>query len=196
MVSISDDAGGWLAVGLGNPGERYERTRHNAGARAVEQLAATLGGRLRPAKGGILIAEARSEGARLVLGRPQSYMNDSGPPVAWACRWHRMDADHLIVLHDDIDLPPATLRLKKGGGTAGHRGLDSIVQALGSKDFYRVRIGVGRPDWPRDPVDWVLERMPKQTREELGATEAEAGDAVLSIIHDGLERAMNRFNTR
>jgi PTH1 family peptidyl-tRNA hydrolase len=195
-VSISDDAASWLAVGLGNPGERYERTRHNAGARALEQLAARLGVRLRPAKGGVLIAEARSGGARLVLARPTSYMNDSGPPVAWACRWHRIDVDHVIVLHDDIDLQAATLRLKKGGGTAGHRGLDSIVQALGSKDFYRVRIGVGRPDWPRDPVDWVLERMSRQAGEELAVTEAEAGDAVLSIVHDGLERAMNRFNTR
>lgn len=185
----------WLAVGLGNPGREYETTRHNAGARAVERLARRLGAPLRPSRDLALRGDAVVEGVRLLLARPTTYMNESGRAVARMARRSGIDPEHLVVLHDDIDLRAGALRLKKGGGTAGHHGLDSIAGAIGSKDFYRVRIGVGRS--PRkDPVDWVLERMGKREAEEAAVTEEEAGDAVLAIVVEGLERAMNRFNAR
>ncbi len=127
---------------------------------------------------------------------PTTFMNDSGQAVAPLARWHKIDPDHLIVVHDELDLPLGQLRLKKGGGTAGHHGLDSIVQSLGTKDFFRVRIGVGKPTHQGTTVDWVLDRLPKAAAEALGAAEEEAADAALAIVNEGLERAMSRFNTR
>lgn len=186
----------WAAVGLGNPGTRYEYTRHNAGARAAQRLAEILGARLRPSKGSVLIGEARSVDARLLVGRPTTYMNESGRAVSFLVRWFKLDAGRLIVVHDDIDLQAGALRLKRGGGSGGHRGIESIVTALGTNDFYRVRIGVGRPDLMRDPADWVLEPMARAAADELAHAEAAAGEAVLAIVEDGLELAMNRFNTR
>jgi peptidyl-tRNA hydrolase, PTH1 family len=186
----------WMAVGLGNPGRRYERTRHNAGARCVELLAKKLGVKLRRSKTSALVADGMTDGTRLLLARPTTFMNESGPAVANLLRWFSLDVDRLILVYDDIDVKASTLRLKRGGGTAGHNGLESVVKALGSSDFYRVRIGVGRPAGSRDPADWALDKMNKAETEELAVTEAEAADAVLSIVHDGLERAMNRFNKR
>ena len=186
----------WLIVGLGNPGREYEQTRHNAGARAVERLARQLGTSLGRSKFRALVGETRAGGVPVKLARPTTFMNDSGQAVAPLARWYKIDPDHLIVVHDEIDLPVGQLRLKKGGGTAGHHGLDSIAGSLGSKDFYRVRIGVGKPPNTGETINWVLDRLPKAAAESLGATEAEAGDAALAIIDEGLERAMNRFNTR
>lgn len=186
----------WLAVGLGNPGVGYELTRHNAGARAVEALAERLGTRLRLGRIRAFTAEARVDATGLVLARPTTFMNESGQAVAPLVRRHRVDPGRLIVVHDDIDLQPAVLRLKLGGGTAGHHGLDSIVSALGTREFYRVRIGVGRPPGPGDPAEWVLKRMTKPAAADLAAAEEAAGEAVLAIIQDGMDRAMNRFNTR
>ena len=185
-----------MAVGLGNPGRRYERTRHNAGARCVESLAKRFGAKFRRSKTNAVVAEATTDGIRLLLARPTTFMNESGPPVAAIMRWFEVDPSRLMLLYDDIDVKAETIRLKYGGGTAGHNGLESVVKALGSGDFYRVRIGVGRPAGSRDPADWVLDKMSKKETSELAVTEAEAADAVLSIIHDGLERAMNRFNKR
>lgn len=184
----------WLVVGLGNPGRDYSRTWHNAGARAIERLAEQLGTKLRASRVPALVADTHAGGVRLVLARPTAFMNESGPAVAQVVRWFKVGLAHLIVLHDDIDLAPATLRLKRGGGTAGHHGLDSIVSSLGSRDFYRVRIGVGRTRIPETPGR-VLERIPKKEAEALALAEANAAESVLSIIHEGLDRAMNRFNS-
>jgi PTH1 family peptidyl-tRNA hydrolase len=186
----------WMAVGLGNPGRRYERTRHNAGARCVEFLAKRLSAKFRRSKTSAVVADAVTDGIRLLLARPTTFMNESGPAVASLMRWFEVEAGRLILVYDDIDVKAETLRLRYDGGTAGHNGLESVVRALGSGDFYRVRIGVGRPDGSRDPADWVLDKMGKKEAQELSVTEAEAADAVLSIIHEGLERAMNRFNKR
>jgi PTH1 family peptidyl-tRNA hydrolase len=186
----------WLVVGLGNPGREYEHSRHNAGARAVESLAGRLGTRLSRSKFRALVGQARTDGVPLKIAFPTTFMNDSGQAVASLARWHKIDPDHLIVVHDELDLPVGQLRLKKGGGTAGHHGLDSIVRSLGTKDFYRVRIGVGKPGHTGETVNWVLDRLPKDDAEALRAAEEEAGDAALSIIHEGLDRAMNRHNTR
>lgn len=186
----------WLVVGLGNPGRDYEHTRHNAGARAVAALADRLGTRLGRSKFRALVGDARSEGVPVKLAFPTTFMNDSGQAVAPLARWHKIDPDHLIVVHDELDLPVGQLRLKKGGGTAGHHGLDSIVGSLGTKDFYRVRIGVGKPRNTGETINWVLDRLPKAAAEALQIAETDAGDAALSIIHEGLDRAMNRFNTK
>jgi PTH1 family peptidyl-tRNA hydrolase len=186
----------WLVVGLGNPGREYEHSRHNAGARAVESLAGRLGTHLRRSKFRALVGEARTDGVPVKLAFPTTFMNDSGQAVAPLARWHKIEPDHLIVVHDELDLPVGQLRLKKGGGTAGHHGLDSIVRSLATLDFYRVRIGVGKPGHTGETVNWVLDRLPKGDAEALRLAEEEAGDAALSIIHEGLDRAMNRHNTR
>ena len=186
----------WLVVGLGNPGRDYEHSRHNAGARAAEALAQRLDSRMGRSKFRALVAEGRTDGVPLRIARPTTFMNDSGQAVAPLARWYKIDPDHLIVLHDELDLPVGQLRLKKGGGTAGHHGLDSIVGSLGTRDFYRVRLGVGKPGHAGETVNWVLDRLPRADAEALSAAEAEAGDAALAIIHEGLDRAMNRFNTR
>jgi peptidyl-tRNA hydrolase, PTH1 family len=186
----------WLIVGLGNPGRDYEHSRHNAGVRAVESLAARLGTKLGRSKFRALVGEARSDGVPLKLAFPTTFMNDSGQAVAPLARWHKIEPDHLIVVHDELDLGLGQLRLKKGGGTAGHHGLDSIAGSLGTKDFYRVRIGVGKPGHAGETINWVLDRLPKDAAEALRVAEEEAGDAALSIVHEGLDRAMNRYNTR
>lgn len=186
----------WLVVGLGNPGRSYEHSRHNAGARVAGILARRLGSKLSRSKFRALVGEGRSEGVPVKIAFPTTFMNDSGQAVAPLARWHKIDPDHLIVVHDELDLPLGQLRLKKGGGTAGHHGLDSIVQSLGTKDFFRVRIGVGKPTHQGATVDWVLDRLPKAAAEAMGAAEEEAADAALAIVHEGLERAMARFNTR
>jgi PTH1 family peptidyl-tRNA hydrolase len=188
--------GAWVAVGLGNPGRRYEKTRHNAGARALTILTKQLGTKLKRSKTQALVGEAMTDGERLLLARPATFMNESGPAVAQVLRWFRLRPDRMIVVYDEIDLRANTLRIKRGGGTAGHNGLDSIMRAVGTPDFYRVRIGVGRPPGRQDPADWVLHPMSRKEGRELAETEEMAADAVLSIIHDGIERAMNRFNTR
>ena len=186
----------WLVVGLGNPGRDYEHSRHNAGARAAEALAQRLDSRMGRSKFRALVAEGRTDGVPLRIARPTTFMNDSGQAVAPLARWYKIDPDHLIVLHDELDLPVGQLRLKKGGGTAGHHGLDSIVGSLGTRDFYRVRLGVGKPGHAGETVNWVLDRLPRAAAEALSVAEAEAVDAALAIIHEGLDRAMNRFNTR
>ncbi|HEU5002895.1 MAG TPA: aminoacyl-tRNA hydrolase [Actinomycetota bacterium] len=186
----------WLIVGLGNPGRSYEHTRHNAGARALERLAAALHTTLGRSKFRALLAETRVDGVPVKLARPTTYMNESGQAVQPLARFYKIDPGQLIVLHDELDLPFAQLRLKRGGGTAGHHGLDSIAGMLGTKDFYRVRIGVGKPARVEATIDWVLDRLPKAAAEALAVAEGEAGDAARAIITDGLDAAMNRYNTR
>jgi peptidyl-tRNA hydrolase, PTH1 family len=185
----------WLVAGLGNPGRRYEKTRHNAGARAAEQLASSLGLKLKPSKLRALVAETQTEGTRLIIARPHTYMNESGESIHPLTRYYNVEPGHLIVIHDDIDLPVAALKLKFGGSTAGNHGLDSIVDSLKTKDFYRIRIGVGRPPIKDENIDYLLDRMPKSAAAELAPTEESAAEAALSIIHEGLDTAANKFNS-
>jgi PTH1 family peptidyl-tRNA hydrolase len=185
----------WLVVGLGNPGPKYADTRHNVGARVVERLAERLGERFRkvrflPVEG----AEARWEGERLYLVRPQTFMNVSGPPVASLARRRGIPSERIVACHDEIDLRFGALKLKKEGSTAGHHGLDSLVEALHDPGFYRVRIGIGRPRGRGDPADHVLDRFTKAEREEVELLVEEAADAVLTLVTDGLAAAQDRFN--
>jgi len=185
----------WLVAGLGNPGERYSATRHNLGARVVERLADRLGTRLRKVRFlPIEAGEVVVDGERVWLARSQTFMNVSGPSIASLARKRDVDPDRLVVVHDEIDLAFGSLKVKRGGSTAGHRGLDSVAQALRTKDFLRVRIGVGRPAGRKDPADHVLEPFARAEREEVEVLVEEAADAVLTLVTDGLAAAQGRHN--
>jgi PTH1 family peptidyl-tRNA hydrolase len=185
-----------LVVGLGNPGTEYAHTRHNVGAETVELLAARHGGRLRVTKEQALVAEVRIARARVVLAFPQTYMNDSGRSVGLLLRRHGIeDLAGLVVIHDELDLPPGRVKLKHGGGLAGHNGLKSIKAHLHSDAFRRVRIGVGKPRGRQSGADYVLRRLGKADQAELDVAIVEAADAVESILVDGFDAAMNRVNT-
>lgn len=187
----------WLVVGLGNPGERYASTRHNIGARVVERLAEQLEERFRKARFlPLLVAEARVDGERVWLVRPMTFMNISGPPVASFARRHRIGPDRIVVCQDEIDLAFGSLRLKQGGSTAGHRGLDSLSQAVRTKDFHRVRLGVGRPPGRKEAADHVLDTFAKRERQDVELLIEDAADAVLTLIREGLTVAQDRFNRR
>lgn len=188
----------WLVVGLGNPEREYGGTRHNVGADTVRLLAKRLGASLRTHKVGGEVADTfdRPGGTPLSLVVPPGYMNDSGGPVQRASAFYRVPGDRLVVVHDDLDLAPATLRLKRGGGTAGHKGLKDIERRLGTPDFLRVRIGVGRPPGRQDPAAYVLKRFAPSEREEVDVTIEDAADAILLLVADGLEAAQNRYHIR
>ncbi len=184
-------------VGLGNPGPEYAGTRHNVGAQSVELLAARHGGRLRKSRERALVDEIRIGSARVALAFPQTYMNDSGLAVAPLVRRFGIeDLERLVVVHDELDLPVGALRVKRGGGLAGHNGLKSIKAHLHSDAFCRIRIGIGKPPGRAQGVDHVLNAPGRAEREELAIVVEEAADAVELILTDGPEAAMNRFNTR
>jgi len=182
-----------LVAGLGNPGREYERTRHNAGWLVVDELARRHDGSWRSKFSGLL-AEIRLDGSRLALLKPETYMNESGRSVAAAARFFKVEPGALLVVHDDVDLEPGRLQARRGGGLAGHNGLRSLADALGSQDFLRLRIGVGRPGRgdPRPVRDWVLSPFPPE--EDVGALVTRAADAVEAIVLEGLETAQGRFN--
>jgi PTH1 family peptidyl-tRNA hydrolase len=182
-----------LVAGLGNPGREYERTRHNAGWLVLDELARRHDGSWRSKFSGSL-AEVRLGEQRLALLKPETYMNESGRSVAAATRFFKVDPDALLVVHDDVDLEPGRLQARSGGGLAGHNGLRSLVQDLGTQDFLRLRIGVGRPGRgdPRSVSDWVL--APFALDEDVDALVGRAADAVEAIAAEGLEAAQTRFN--
>jgi peptidyl-tRNA hydrolase, PTH1 family len=186
-----------LVVGLGNPGADYTNTRHNAGADTVALLAERHGARLKRGKHLALTAEARVDGCLVVLAFPQTYMNESGQSVGQLARRHGVDdLRRLVIVHDELDLPVGVVRVKVGGGLAGHNGLRSIKAHLKDDGFVRVRIGVGKPPDPRRGADHVLKRPSKTERTELEISVQEAADAVEQILRDGPEATMNRVNTR
>jgi len=189
------EAGPWLVVGLGNPDDEYAGTRHNAGALVVGELATRVGGALRPLKGRrALTVEGRLAGERVVLGRPTSYMNESGGPVRGLADFFAVPVERIIVVHDDLDIAAGELRVKRGGGHGGHNGLRDLDKALGSKDYLRVRVGIGRPPGRQDPADYVLRAFSPAERKELPFLLAAAADAVESLLTDGLAATQRRFN--
>jgi peptidyl-tRNA hydrolase, PTH1 family len=185
-----------LVVGLGNPGDEYARTRHNVGAEVVELLARRHGGKLRGTKGRARSDEVRIGDKRIALAIPLTYMNDSGEAVAGLVRRLGVEPGQIVIVHDELDLEPAVLRVKVGGGLAGHNGLRSIKQHLHSDAFVRVRIGVGKPPSKERGADHVLSRVSKREREAMDVTIEEAADAVECIVTDGAQAAMNRYNGR
>lgn len=187
-----------VVVGLGNPGSRYEGTRHNVGADAVALLAERAGDRLRASKDEALVSEARLDGHRVLLAFPTTYMNESGRSVVrlWR-RGGQDDPGRLVIVHDELDLAPGRVKVKVGGGLAGHNGLKSIEAHLHTRDFTRVRIGVGKPPGGKEQgVGHVLSRVSGATKELLAVAVAEAADAVELILNDGVDAAMARVNAK
>ena len=183
-----------LVVGLGNPGPKYAATRHNAGFLVVDLLAERIGARFKAHKGRADIVEGRLAGQPVVLMKPKSYMNESGGPVVSIARFYKVPIERIAVVHDDLDLPYGTLRLKAGGGDGGHNGLRSMSSALGSKDYARVRFGIGRPPGRQDPADYVLREFAPAERKELGFYVDRAADAVELLLSAGLVAAQNQFH--
>lgn len=193
---MSDDV--WLVVGLGNPGPSYAGTRHNVGYLVLDELADRLGGGLRAHKSGradVLEARLGLGGPRVVLGRGRCYMNESGGPTKTLATFYKVPPERLVVVHDELDIPFETLRVKMGGGDNGHNGLKSIRSALGSGDFYRVRVGVGRPPGRQSPADFVLSDYAKTERVVLPLQVGRAADAVESLVLEGLEKTQSAFNS-
>jgi len=183
-----------LVVGLGNPGSEYERTKHNVGAEVVELLATRHGATLKKGKERARADEVRISGKRVALAIPLTYMNDSGDAVRLLVRRYGVEPDQLVVVHDELDLPVAALRVKSGGGLAGHNGLRSITSHLHTDAFQRIRIGVGKPTSKEHGADHVLSKFGKRDRAEVDVTVEQAADAVETIVSDGIDVAMNRFN--
>jgi PTH1 family peptidyl-tRNA hydrolase len=188
-----------LVAGLGNPGPDYEGTRHNVGFAVLDVLAARLGSRFSAhRRSGADVAEGRlpgpQPGRRAVLAKPRGYMNLSGGPVAGAARFFSVAPTDVVVVHDDLDLDFGVVRLKRGGGEGGHNGLRSISKSLGTKDYLRVRFGIGRPPGRQDPADYVLKRWSSTERRELDVSLELAADAVEALAAEGLEPAQNRFH--
>ena len=187
----------WVVIGLGNPGLEYHRTRHNSGADAVALLADRHGGALRrDGRIKVLADTVRVGQHRILLGFPQTYYNESGVAVGALLRRHHLEPERLVVVHDELDLPPGRIKVKFGGGLAGNRGLASIKAHLGTDEFARVRIGVGKPPGRQQGADHVLRRPGKAERTELDVTIEEAADAVETLLADGIDTAMQRFNAR
>jgi PTH1 family peptidyl-tRNA hydrolase len=189
---LADDR--YLIVGLGNPGPRYAATRHNVGFAVVDLLALRLGGRFKAHKSRCEILEARFGDQPVVLAKPMSFMNESGGPVVGAARFFKVPVEQLIVVHDDLDLPFGALRLKRGGGEGGHNGLRSTSASMGSKDYVRVRFGIGRPPGRQDAADYVLREFSSAERKELLFLIDQAADAVELFVAQGLEAAQNRYH--
>jgi PTH1 family peptidyl-tRNA hydrolase len=189
---VADDL--WLVVGLGNPGPSYAGNRHNVGFMVADLLAERIGARFKAHKGRADVVEARLGGQRIVLAKPKCYMNESGGPVASLRDFFKVPVERILVIHDELDIPFATLRLKAGGGDNGHNGLKSLTKSLGSKEYVRVRFGIGRPPGRQDPADFVLKDFSAAERKELPFLVDRAADAVEALLASPLETAQNTFH--
>jgi PTH1 family peptidyl-tRNA hydrolase len=183
-----------LVVGLGNPGPRYAGTRHNAGFLVLDELGRRAGEKFKAHRGRADVIETRIHDERVILAKPKTYMNLSGGPVASLRDFYKLPADQIVVVHDELDIPFGTLRLKLGGGDNGHNGLKSVGAALGTRDYYRVRVGIGRPTGRQDPADWVLTDFSPLERRELPFHVDRAADAIEFLLSDGLAAAQNKFH--
>jgi PTH1 family peptidyl-tRNA hydrolase len=185
----------WLVAGLGNPDDRYARTRHNIGRMVAEELAREEGERFRKVRFlPVEAAEIRVADERVILARSTRYMNESGQSYASLVKKQGIELDHLIAVHDELDIPAGTIRIKQGGGTSGHNGLRSLDQALRSSDYLRIRVGVGRPPGRQDPSDFVLRPVGSRDEADLAILVSHAADATRALISEGLERTQDRFN--
>jgi PTH1 family peptidyl-tRNA hydrolase len=186
----------WLIVGLGNPGPRYELTRHNVGQLVVDELAGRRGETFKAHKANARVAETwlRPGGPKLILAKPNSFMNVSGGPVAGLAKFYGVDPGHVVVVHDELDIPFDTIKLKVGGGHGGHNGVRYVAKALDTADFPRVRVGIGRPPGRQDPADWVLEPFGGAERENLALLVGDAADAVEQLVGEGLLAAQQKHH--
>lgn len=193
----------WLVVGLGNPGPRYAANRHNVGAMVVAELASRARVSLREHRSRAAVGETRLgtragglPGPRVVLARPLTYMNVSGGPVAGLVRYFSVPLEQVVLVHDELDIEFGSVRLKRGGGEGGHNGLRSVSQSLGTRDYLRVRLGIGRPPGRQDPADYVLSDFPARDRTEVELLVGEGADAVEELVTSGLEATQQQFHSR
>lgn len=185
----------WLIVGLGNPGAKYSGTRHNIGASAVALIADSLGEKLSKHKRALaIVSETRIAGDRVILAVPQTFMNESGGPIATLIDYYDLTPESLIVLHDELDIPAFSLRVKFGGGDNGHNGLKSIRSSINSGDFFRIRMGIGRPPANQDPADYVLRSFSSGEKSELSNTFKRTHQLIESLILNGLAQTQNEFH--
>lgn len=183
-----------IIIGLGNPGKRYERTRHNLGFLVLDRLAEKNRVDVDKKKHDSLVGEWRRDGERVLLIKPQTYMNQSGRAVRGALRYLPVEAEDLVVIHDDLDLPFGRIRVRQRGGAAGHKGIFSILEALGKEEFLRVRLGIGRPPAAMSPTDFVLQPFSPEEKTRLDEVISRAAEAVESILREGPQRTMEKFN--
>lgn len=184
----------FLVVGLGNPGREYRDTRHNIGFMVIERLCAKLGARLNKVQSKALIGSGILEGRKVIMAKPQTFMNLSGQSVGGLVRFYKVPMGQIIVAHDDLDLPLGMIRIRPGGGSAGQKGMASIIQQLGTQNFARLRLGIGRPPGQMDPSDYVLQRFHSSEQDVLDLVLDRAAEAVGVFMRDGLDMAMNQFN--
>lgn len=184
----------YLIVGLGNPGREYKDNRHNIGFMLVDRLTVLLNARGMKVMSKAIVIDARHEGRKLILAKPQTYMNLSGQAVQGLMRFYKIPLENLIVAHDDLDLPFGTLRLRPGGGAGGQKGVANIIQQLGTQDFARLRLGIGRPPGRMDPAAYVLQDFPAGDLLALSQILDRAANAALTWVSEGLNVAMNKFN--
>lgn len=184
----------FLIVGLGNPGREYRENRHNIGFMLVDRLCVRLNVSLNRLQAQALVGSTFDGERKIIFAKPQTYMNLSGQSVQGLMRFYKLPLSNLLVAHDDLDLPLGTIRMRPGGGSAGQKGIASIIERLGTQDFPRLRLGIGRPPGPMDPADYVLQDFSSSDLPLLSETLERAADAALTWISQGLETAMNQFN--
>ena len=188
--------GAWLVVGLGNPGPTYASTRHNIGAMVIDEMVAQNSEKLTRHKRALAdVCETRVGGTQVVLVKPLSYMNESGGPVKALAKFYKVPSEQIIVLHDELDIPLAAIRVKLGGGDNGHNGLKSIRSALGSGDWFRIRLGIGRPPGQQDPADFVLRNFSGAEASDVAILKSQGCEAVSSLITKGLVDTQNLYNS-
>ncbi|KQX62906.1 aminoacyl-tRNA hydrolase [Angustibacter sp. Root456] len=195
------ESGTWLVVGLGNPGPAYAGNRHNVGAMVLDVLGARVGGAFKSHRSRAAVLEGRlgvlpggAPGPRAVLAKPSSYMNESGGPVSALLKFYKVEPERLVVVHDELDIPFDQVRLKLGGGEGGHNGLRSISRSIGTRDYLRVRVGVGRPPGRQDPAEFVLRDFSGSERKELPLLLEDAADAVELLVQQGLLAAQQQVH--
>lgn len=188
------DADRWLIAGLGNPGPQYAGNRHNAGFLCCDELAAQLGTSFRRDRSRAMVATGRLAGAAVVLAKPLGFMNTSGGPVGSLRAYYKLPPARIVVIHDELDLPFGTVRLKLGGGDNGHNGLRSVTAALGTRDYHRVRVGIGRPPGRMDPADFVLRDFGKTEREQLPSVLDRACRMIQVLLTKGIAVAQNEYH--
>ena len=192
-----DMSDAWLIVGLGNPGPEYEKTRHNIGQMVLDELAKEVGGSFKKhSKASAVVVEGRLGfgGPKVILMKSLGYMNTSGGPVSAVAKFYGIDPDHIIVVHDELDIPFDTIKLKIGGGEGGHNGLRDITKALGTKDYYRVRTGIGRPPGRMDTADFVLKPFSSTEAKDLPFLISNAADAIMMLVKEGLLATQQRYH--
>ncbi len=190
----SASMGPYLIVGLGNPGKDYAKTRHNAGFMVIDAIADKTGISLSKVKSKAIIGDGKMYDSKVILAKPQTYMNLSGQAVSGLARFYKVENDHILVIHDDLDLPLGTLRIRPNGGPGGQKGVGSIIEKLGTPEFPRIRFGIGRPPGRMDPKAYVLEKFLPREQEEFEFALLRARDAALAFISNGLEKSMNQYN--